>query len=486
MEVALHLGDGPAPLRHRIADALVTEMRTGRLRPGDTLPSTRALAAALRTSRGPVVAAYDELAAAGFVTSRQGSGAVVAPGADRAAAAGAGTRVHPTEDAAGSPAGRPSPEPRWELRPGRPDTSLVDPVAWRRAWRAAGSVVPGRDASPGPPHTRLRAALAEHLRRSRGVVVAPEDLLLIPGVGASLRALPGPLGMVGATVALEDPGYIEASTAFAAEGVRIAAVPVDGDGLDPSSLPAEAVAAYVTPSHQYPLGARMPVTRRVRLLEWARDTGGLVLEDDYDGEFRYDVSPLPALQSLSGAREHVVYIGTASKLVAPSLRLAWVAPPRRLREPLRLELESRGLVVNEATGLAMAELITSGALSTHHARVSRTYAARRAALVAAVAHHLPGVVLEGVDAGLHVVLRLPDDVDDLDLVGRLADRGLRAAPLSAYAVESAVSGLVLCYAGLPETQAGPAVELLERCLTGIHAAPMCSRQPRRGSLTDGQ
>ena len=287
--------------------------------------------------------------------------------------------------------------------------------------------MPGNDAGAGPAHDRLRRVLAEHLRRSRGVAVAPDDLLVVPGVGASLRALPAALGLVGETVALEDPGYVEAWTAFATEGVRVAAVPVDGDGLDPALLPEGAPAAYVTPSHQYPLGARMPVTRRVQLLEWASRTGGLVLEDDYDGEFRYDVSPLPALRSLPGADEHVVYIGTASKLVAPSLRVAWMAPPRRLRDRLRVELESRGLVVNEATGLALAEFVASGALATHHARVTRTYAARRAALVAAVTRHLPGAALEGVDAGLHVVLRLPDDVDDLDVVSRLAGTAWRPA-----------------------------------------------------------
>ena len=259
--------------------------------------------------------------------------------------------------------------------------------------------------------------LAEHLRRSRGVAVAARRPARRAG-GRRLAARPARAasGLVGETVALEDPGYVEAWTAFATEGVRVAAVPVDDDGLDPALLPRDAVAAYVTPSHQYPLGARMPVTRRVQLLEWAARTGGLVLEDDYDGEFRYDVSPLPALRSLPGAEEHVVYIGTASKLVAPSLRVAWMAPPRRLRDRLRVELESRGLVVNEATGLALAEFVASGALATHHARVTRTYAARRAALVAAVTRHLPGAGLEGVDAGLHVVLRLPDDVDDLDVV----------------------------------------------------------------------
>lgn len=464
VDLALDLPPGPAPLRHRIADAVVDELRAGRLRPGDSLPSTRTLAASLRLSRGPVVAAYDELAAAGYVVSRAGSGAVVAPGADRAAAAGAVTHVHTPR---GSDAGPelPGDEPaRWDLRPGRPDTSLVDPVAWRRAWRTAGSAVPGNDAGAGPGHSRLRRVLAEHLRRSRGVSVAPDDLLVVPGVGASLRALPAALGLVGATVALEDPGYVEAWTAFATEGVRVAAVPVDGDGLDPSLLPRDAAAAYVTPSHQYPLGGRMPVTRRAQLLEWASRTSGLVLEDDYDGEFRYDVSPLPALRSLPGAEDHVVYIGTASKLVAPSLRVAWLAPPRPLRDRLRFELGSRGLVVNEATGLALAEFVASGALATHHARVTRTYAARRAALVTAVTRHLPGVGLEGVDAGLHVVLRLPDDVDDLAVVSRLAGRGLAASPLSAYAVEANVRGLVLCYAGLPETQADPAVRSLAQTL----------------------
>ena len=464
VELVLDVGGGPAPLRHRVADAVVAELRAGRLRPGDALPSTRALAAALRLSRGPVVAAYDELAAAGFVVSRAGSGAVVAPGADRAATAGALTHVPTPCGSEAAPQRRQGKPARWDLRPGRPDTSLVDPAAWRRAWRAAGSSVPGNDAGGGPAHERLRRVLADHLRRSRGVAVAPDDLLLVPGVGASLRALPAALGLVGTTVALEDPGYVEAWTAFAAEGVRVAAVPVDGDGLDPALLPRGAAAAYVTPSHQYPLGARMPVTRRVQLLEWAGRTGALVLEDDYDGEFRYDVSPLPALRSLPGAEEDVVYIGTASKLVAPSLRVAWMAPPRRLRERLRVELESRGLVVNEATGLALAEFMASGALVTHHARVTRTYAARRAALVAAVARHLPEFGLDGVDAGLHAVLRLPDDVDDLEVVAELERRGLAASPLSAYAVEASVRGLVLCYAGLPETQADAAVRCLAAAL----------------------
>ncbi|MGL5864678.1 MAG: PLP-dependent aminotransferase family protein [Dermatophilaceae bacterium] len=464
VELTLDLPSGSAPLRHRLADAVVAEVRAGRLRPGDTLPSTRSLAAALGLSRGPVVAAYDELAAAGFVTSRAGSGVVVAAGADDAARAGAASHVVPGPDVAPTSAPEP-PLPRWDLRPGRPDTTLVDSAAWRRAWRAAASVTPGNDTGAGPEHTRLRQALSEHLRRARGVAVDPSGLLIVPGIGGSLQAVPEALGWGGEVVALEDPGYPEAWAAFTASGVRCVPVPVDDDGLDPDLLPRDAAAGYVTPSHQYPLGARMPVTRRVALLEHARRTGMVVVEDDYDGEFRYDVSPLPALRSLPGADEHVIYVGTASKLLAPSLRVAWIVPPVRLREQLRLGLESRGLVVNEVTGLALAEFASSGALAAHHARVARTYAARRAALVAAVARHLPGATLSGVEAGLHVVLRLADEADDQSVAARCLEAGVAVSPLSTYAVEHPARGLVLCYAGLPETTADAAGRVIARALS---------------------
>ena len=457
----LILPAGPEPLRHRVADAVVRALRDGRLRPGDRLPSTRRLASDLGLSRGPVVAAYDELVAAGYVVARAGSGAVVADGADRAAAAGAVTHVASCGPSDAEPTTAAAVEPRWDLRPGRPDTSLLDRTAWRRAWRSAGSVVPGDDAcSPAPSHATLRRALAEHLRRSRGIAVAADDLLVVPGVAASLHAFPVALGLLGGRVALEDPGYVEARSTFERAGVAVDAVPVDDDGLDPALLPHDARAAYVTPSHQYPLGARMPVARRAELLAWARAGDAVVIEDDYDGEFRYDVSPLPALRSLPDAADHVLYVGTASKLIAPTLRVAWLVPPPHLRAPLRAELETRGLVVNEATGLALAHFIESGSLATHHARATRTYAARRAALVGALARAAPRLRLTGVDAGLHVVLRLPDDVDDFHLVERLAARGLQASPLSAYCATTAQSGLVLCYAGLAETRAAAAVRVV--------------------------
>ena len=286
VSLPLRLDRSDRPLRHRIADALVTELREGRLRPGDPLPSTRALATELAISRGPVVAAYDELTAAGFIETRPGSGAVVAPLADRAARAGALSSVEPM-DPCPTPGPRVTPrEARFDLRPGRPDVGVLDQAAWRRAWRVAASDTPANDSGPAPSHTRLRHVLADHIRRSRGIAVDPDDLLVTPGVSATLQALPAALGLIGRPVAVEDPGYVEAWTAFSDSGSRVRAVPVDDDGLDPQRLRRTDAAVYVTPSHQYPLGARMPVVRRTALLDWARRDGGLVIEDDYDGEFR--------------------------------------------------------------------------------------------------------------------------------------------------------------------------------------------------------
>ncbi|EAP97606.1 putative transcriptional regulator [Janibacter sp. HTCC2649] len=463
--MALLLDASDRPLRHRIADAIVGELREGRLRPGDPLPSTRVLATELKVSRGPVVAAYDELAAAGFIETRPGSGAAIAAGADRAARAGALSSVDPMEP---FPTGPPRParsQARFDLRPGRPDIGFLDQAAWRRAWRHAASQVPTTDISHGPQHVRLRQVLTDHIRRSRGIALEPDDLLITPGVSATLQALPAALGLVGRTVAVEDPGYVEAWTAFSDNGSRISALPVDEDGLDPSTLRRRDAAVYVTPSHQYPLGARMPVARRTALLEWARAADGLIIEDDYDGEFRYDVSPLPALRSLEGADDHVLYIGTASKILVPTLRVSWLAPPKHLREAVRVELERRSLIVNEMTGEAVAEFIANGSLAAHHARAARTYAARRARLVAALARHLPDHRLSGVDAGLHVVLLLPDDVDDHEVSMTLLRHGVSVNPLSAYCVEAVRRGLVIGYAGLSESHADAAVRALARGLT---------------------
>jgi len=468
VDLPLALGPEGGSLPSRVTDAIIAAIHDGLLAPGDALPSTRALAARLAVSRGPVVAAFDELAAAGFIVSRQGSGTVIAAGADDAARAGAASHVTERSIEHPSPPTTSHRAARWDLRPGRPDTSLIDGVAWRRAWRHAAAAPPGNDADHAPRHGELRVALAAHLRRHRGLLVEPDDLLFAPGVGALLHALPAAIGH--GPWAMEDPGYAEAWTALTGAGAQVQPVPVDDEGLDPALLPRSTRTVYVTPAHQYPLGARMPVARRAALVEWAERVDGLIVEDDYDGEFRYDVAPMPALRSLVGGGPRVVYIGTASKLWAPTLRVAWIIAPTHLRAPLDLELERRGLHVPEMTGRALAHLLDGGAWIAHHARCARTYAARRAALVAALRRYLPGVDLAGIDAGLHLVLRLPDSTDDHDLVTTLDGAGILANPLTAYGIESTQPGLVLCYATLPETQADACARAMAPILRAAGAA----------------
>jgi GntR family transcriptional regulator/MocR family aminotransferase len=474
IDLPLHLPDRDAPLRHRISEALVEQIRLGRLQPGDLLPSTRALAGQLSIGRGAVVAAYDELTAAGFVDAVAGSGTIVAADACLAARAGAVPHVAGTRHTAGPPAldagTAPDPvgpiplgchplpplpavvdgQPSLELRPGAPDTTLVNEADWRRAWRVGASGPIDDFARVAEAHGALQAALSKHLRRTRGVVATPEEIIVAPGVTALLPALVAAAGWAGQQVALEDPGYVDPVAALAGVGARLRPVPVDESGLDPARLTARDRGVYVTPAHQFPLGGRMPVTRRVELVEWARQHEALVVEDDYDGEFRYDVSPLPALHSLDGAAEHVVYVGTASKVLAPSLRLAWVVAPTRLRGPLTRELEVRGLHVPPVASRALAEFIDSGALARHLARSGRTYAARRAALVTALERHAPWLELVGISAGLHLVVRLGDQVDDHEVVAALEARGIRVTPLSAFGIEEGSRGLVIGYATLPQ------------------------------------
>ncbi len=462
VDLALTLADAAAdvPLRHLIGDALVGAIRTGAVRPGDPLPATRALAVQLGVSRTAVVHAYDELMAAGYVRTRPGSGTFVAPGADRAAAAGASAHVVPsgapsTVHSPTAPSTGPPTEPLpqwWSLSPSSPDTSVLDGTAWRRAWRVALAGGVGAEIERADGHPRLRAALAEHLRRTRGVLVDPEEILITPGVAATLRPLFEAMGLSGATLAMEAPGYRAPRRAAASTGVRLRAVRVDSDGLDPDSLRRDDAAVYVTPAHQFPLGGRLPAQRRADLLTWAGEHGGRVIEDDYDGEYRYDVSPLPALRSLSGAGERVVYLGTSSKILAPSLRLGWAVPPPGLHGALRDALADHGHSVNVVAARALAELIASGELTRHLARAGRLYAARRAGLVAALGRHLPQLRLTGVDAGLHLVVLLPPGVDDATVAAAARARGIGLDALADYGHEGG-PGLVLGYAMLPTSQA---------------------------------
>ncbi|WP_256820177.1 PLP-dependent aminotransferase family protein [Dietzia sp. Die43] len=485
-----------------LADAIIDLVADGSVADGDRLPSTRALAEQTGLSRGTVVRAFDELSAAGFIVSTQGSGTRVAAGAGQAARAGARTRgvsrtssssplirqgtrtsspevpaattAPPAPPAPATPTLRRGRSPR-DLRPGIPDASLVDERAWRSAVRAAAAqglagLNPWEEPSPA-----LRVALADHLRRHRGI--AAGDPVLFDSSRSAIAALcaafvAGQQGRAGGgTVRFhtEDPGYRGAVLMAREQGLEVRFHPARPGGLDAARLGAEPAIVFTTPAHQFPLGHRMSVDRRVALVEWARRTGSLVIEDDYDGEFRYGVAPLPALVSLPAATDHVAYVGTSSKSVAPDLRVAWCLPPTAMRREVERWLAVHRRGPSSLPAEALAAFIASGAMDRHLARAARVYSDRRSRLVAALRRECPDLEVTGVEAGLHLCVVLPG-YDDDEVVRALERAGWRTRSLGGQSAQHAVSGLVLSYARLAARDAADfAVELrrvLERLGSG--------------------
>ncbi|MBS4102950.1 aminotransferase-like domain-containing protein [Tsukamurella paurometabola] len=443
-----HAGPG-ARSSTAIAEAVLDGLDRGALHPGDALPSSRALAAGLGVARNTVIAAYDTLAAMGVTTAVPGSGTRIAPGTDRFAHA-----LH----AAPAPrraAAAPSDPGVVSLEPGVPDVTLIDRRRWRSSWRHAVSLPP--TASPATHVAALQEALAVHLRRRRAVRAAPDDLRLFPGVNPALAAI---AGHVGGPIAVETPGYRRAFDVFHATGRELLGLPVDADGVIVERLPRRRCLVYTTPAHQYPTGVRLSMERRLALVDWARATGSVIVEDDYDGEFSYDVAPLPALQTL--APDHVVYLGTASKALSPQLRLAWAAIPESLRALPHTGHGSSAGVDGTAASM-LAHFLDSGAWDAHVARAARTYGARRAAVRRALAHHLPDALVLGADAGLHLTVDLGSEVALRAAVAALARHGYRVSTLAAHALAAgdvADTAMLLSYALIPETRADAIIALL--------------------------
>ncbi len=283
----------------------------------------------------------------------------------------------------------------------------------------------------------------------------------MPGVSAGLRALAAAAGLAGRQVAFEQPGYPEGRCALAAAGAVICPVPVDDEGLDLAELAAGDAAVYTTPAHQYPLGTRLSAARRASLIRWARQAHALVIEDDYDGEFRYDVRGLPALHSMTGGPDVVAYLGTASKILSPGLRVAWLIAPPDLRQAVRQALAVTGETISAPAGHALAHFIASGHLARHLARAARTYAARRRALIAGLRDAAPALQISGVDAGLHLIAGLPPGTDETELQQRLDQAGLAVDVLRQYTTTPLARRALVCgYALLPETQAAAAAAVI--------------------------
>jgi GntR family transcriptional regulator/MocR family aminotransferase len=435
--------DDRRPLRAQLEDGLREAARSGRVPAGSRLPPTRVLANDLGVSRRLVVDAYAQLVAEGYLLARRGAGTYVAE-----AAANAPARV--TEP--------PARRARFDFFPGFPDLASFPRRQWLRAMREVLAAAPST--SLGYPDARgapeLRRALAEHLRRVRGVVADPLTIVVCSGTAQGLvllaRALREP------HIAVEDPGLPPHRAILRAHGARLSALPVDEQGARVHQLAAIEASAgaldavFVTPAHQSPTGVAAAPERRGALLEWAAGGARFVIEDDYDAEYRYDRAPLAALQGL--APERVIYMGTTSKTLAPALRLGWLVLPPQLVEPF---VEQRILADHGAPTLeqlALARLIGSGGYDRYLRQARRRYRARRDALVAALARHLPSARVRGLAAGLHAIVQLERPFDGRELARAALRHSVVAYPLSyAYLQPSDVGdSLVLGYANLSEAE----------------------------------
>ncbi|WJJ14610.1 PLP-dependent aminotransferase family protein (plasmid) [Prescottella equi] len=468
-QLALHLPSTSAPLRQRIAEAIISEIAAGRVQSDDILPSSRALATELKVSRTPVVEAYEQLAAAGFVISRPGSGTRVAIGAEQAATACAVSG--PAREGPLPRQEQPIKDPRWDLHPEIPDGSLISSEDWRRSWRAAAAASICEGIAGVEAHPELRRSVAEHVRRVRGVAARPDDVVIFPSVDAVLRTIVKVADLSGRGVAFEEPGSRRARMALQQCGALIRAIAVDDDGLDPLRLVTSDRAVYCTPAHQFPLGSHMPVTRRAALVEWAAASGNLIIEDDYDSELRFDAAPVPALRGLVGGEDRVAYIGSVSRILTPSVPLAWLLAPRSLRTAIDAVIRSRNEMACGVTALALSSLFDSGAFARHVSRAARRYRARRTAFVESLQAELSDLgdmsaAVVGIEAGLHVVLRLPDSVDDEKVAEELGQRGVCVSSLSEYRLaDTGPRGLVCGYARLPEQNASHVATLITEVLS---------------------
>jgi GntR family transcriptional regulator/MocR family aminotransferase len=441
-------------VRKSLTNALREAVRSGRLLPGARLPASRALAADLGIARSTVAECYAELVAEGWLTSQQGSGTRVAsrahagtaPSASRGATAGDSKVIQ-------------------GLVPGASDFADFPRQQWIAAGRRALAAAPYSAFGYGDPagHPQLREALAEYLARVRGVSADPDHIVISSGFHHGLSLVARALVAHGtAAVAVESYGLDLYRQLLREASLQTPAVRVDEEGARTADLAGiSAGAVLLTPAHQFPTGVALPAERRRAAIDWARSTGGFILEDDYDGEFRYDRAPIGALQSLDP--ERVIYFGTSSKSLAPALRIAWIVVPERLR-PAVLEAKGRVETVSVLDQLTLAQFISSGSLD-HHIRSRRNnYRRRRHELIEALAGSVPQVTIRGMSAGLQALLRLPPATEDA-VVAAATHHGLEVSGLAQFryeAVEAGTSddGLVVNFSAISDGTWDRALELL--------------------------
>lgn len=441
-------------LRRRLLEAI----RSGALRSGVRLPSTRALAAQLGISRPLVVDAYAQLAAEGYLALRQGARPVVI-------ADGSGA---PVPEATPLTAGDPI---RFDHRPAMPDVTLFPRKEWVRAIRAVLRDLPANELGYGDLRGSpiLRRALADYLGRVRGVIADPSRIFITSGFAEGRALVCAAFHAHGIRrLAVEDPSYSD-WVAVDKAGLSRIPVPVDGQGMQVEALASsDAEAVFVTPSHQFPIGGVLSAGRRQYLVRWLREWDALALEDDYDAEFRYDQAPVGALQGL--APDRIVYAGTASKTLAPALRLGWLVVPPGFVDPMNAELRRWSEGPPRIDQDALAELIASGGYDRHLRKMRRLYRDRRNHLLSRLAEALPGLEVEGAAAGLHVTVRLPGEIDadaETAILAALLRRGLAAEGLRRYSDTAAgPRRLFLGYGRISESGIDHSIQILSEVIPG--------------------
>ena len=444
------------PLHVQLAQGLRDRILAGRISPGAKLPSSRQFAAELGVSRVTIVTAVDQLVSEGYAEGRHGSGVYVSADLPEEV-----LQAAPVDSEILLDDRLPAPRPMRPFQAAAPDLDLFPHADWaklmERVWRAPEHRLLA-NADPlgwGP----LRVAIARHLNQWRGINCSPHQIVVTSGAAEAIDLLARTCMNNQDQVFMEDPGYRILRRSLTLAGLDPVPVPVDQHGFDVDVAKAfapDARAVVVTPSRQYPLGMTMPLARRLELIGWARQSDALIIEDDYDSEYRYQGRPLPAMMSLEEGADRVVYIGSFSKVMWPSLRIGFMAVPKRLVPDIADVMQASTPRASLVVQPVLARFMEDGSFATHIRKMRRTYSKRQQALLDAAERHLRGLlILEPAPAGMHLIARLSpalaSRMDDTEAAARADAAGVTALALSSYfAGNNTQQGLVLGYAGFDE------------------------------------
>ncbi|HET6804179.1 MAG TPA: PLP-dependent aminotransferase family protein [Frateuria sp.] len=474
--------DGDTPIYRRLSDWFRRAIVDGQLQPGQRVPSTRALAGELKVSRLPVLSAYEQLHAEGYLETFTGAGTCVAgaipldaPARPRRRRGGSAPEASPARRVASRAAAMAGPEQTWldsqgAFRVGLPALDAFPHEAWARLLSRHARRVDTESLVYGDPlgYLPLREAVADYLRTVRAVRADASQVMITTGAQHGVQVCTHVLLDAGDSAWMEEPGYPGAHQALAAVGARPVLVPVDEDGLDVAEgirRGPDARMVYVTPSHQFPLGVTMSAARRMQLLQWAAREGRWIVEDDYDSEYRFGGKPVTSLQGLD-ADARVIYVGTFSKVMFPALRLGWLVLPKDLVPAFRAARDALDTCSPMLPQRAMTDFIREGHFARHIRRMRVLYAARRAALLEAIERHVPGrLQVVGAEAGMQLAALLPPGMDDVALSRAAAGVGVSVRPLSqCWRGPGARPGLILGYGGVDARAIDEGIRRLARCL----------------------